>query len=159
MNSSSKASPKASALAFAFAALTLPTTGCASIKGSFQSSSDSSQGSVESLTSPFKSSSTSSGSKGASQHALNYRRDVHSFAVACIARDEAPGELLRGISRVAELHGVSDWEESADTFAAIQGVVTGGELDGAGLDRLRAGLAPLGAAKVARAFGDAAARE
>jgi len=147
---------KASSSLFVFA---LAGTGCASIRGSSESVVDSSAGVIESLKSPFVASSKSSGSGGGTQGAANYQRDVHSYALACLARDDEPGEFLRGMSRVAELHGVSDWEDSPDTFAALQALVAADELDAAGLARLRDGLAPLGPDKVALAFGEASPRQ
>lgn len=138
-------------------ALALVAAGCSSISESVDSSSKAVNGVLESLKSPFDSSSKSSG--GGGQTAMNYQRDVHSFALACLTRDDEPGEFARGMSRVAELHGVSDWEESPDTYAALHALVAADELDATGLARLRSGLAPLGPEKVARAFGEASPRE
>jgi len=134
--------------------LALAGTGCGSIRGSIDSVSDSSAGVIESLKSPFVASSKSSGIGGTTEGSANYQRDVHSYALARLVCDDEPGEFLRGMSRVAELHGVSDWEDSPDTYAALQGLVAADELDAAGVARLRDGLAPLGPDKVARAFGE-----
>jgi len=139
-------------------AFALVGTGCSSVSASLNSVSEASNGVVESLKGSVNSSSKSSGG-GGGQAALNYQRDVHSFALACLGRDEEPGEFVRGMSRVAELHGVSDWEESPDTYTAIHALVAADELDAAGLARLRAGLAPLGPDKVARALGEATPRQ
>src|SRR5262249_43985465 len=138
-------------------AFALVATGCSSVSAILNSASQSSNAVIESLKSPFDSSSKSSGGGGGT--ALNYQRDVHSYALACLARDDEPSEFLRGMSRVAELHGVSDWEESPDTYVALHALVAADELDTAGLERLRAGLAPLGPEKVARAFGEASPRQ
>ena len=139
-------------------AFTLFAAGCSSISASLNSASEAVGGVLESLKSPFDSSSKSSGG-GGGQAALDYQRDVHSFALACLGRDDEPGEFVRGMSCVAELHGVSDWEESPDTYAAIHALVAADELDAAGLARLRAGLAPLGPDAVARALGEATPRQ
>jgi len=139
-------------------AFAVVVAGCSSISASVNSVSESSEGVLQSLKGSVGSVSGSSGG-GGGQAALNYQRDVHSFALACVGRDDEPGEFARGMSRVAELHGVSDWEESPDTYAALQSLVAADELDAAGLARLRAGLAPLGPDKVARALGEATPRQ
>ena len=138
-------------------AFALVAAGCSSVSASLNSVSESADGVVASLKGVFSSSSKSSGG-GGGQAALNYQRDVHSFVLASLGRDDEPGEFVRGMSRVAELHGVSDWEESPDTYTAIHALVAADELDEAGLARLRAGLAPLGPDKVARALGEATPR-
>jgi hypothetical protein len=78
--------------------LALAGTGCGSIRGSIDSVSDSSAGVIESLKSPFVASSKSSGIGGTTEGSANYQRDVHSYALARLVRDDEPGEFLRGMS-------------------------------------------------------------
>ena len=125
----------------AIAALSL--SGCAAIEDAFQQSSDSS-GSV--------SASRSSGSGVGASAGSTYRTDVYNYAVACVSRDEADGELLRGVGRIAELHGISNWEAAPDTLTAFNAVVREGQLGEAELERLRGELAPLGPAVLAGTF-------
>jgi len=127
----------------AFAVLALG--GCAAIEDKLHSSSDSSGS---------DSGSRSLGS-GAGVHAsASYRQDVESYAVACLDRDEAPGDLLRGVSRIAELHGISDWQAAPATVTALRAVVSGNRLDAARIARLRVELAPLGPAVLSSTFAD-----
>jgi len=75
-----------------FAAVVFAITACAQLENDLRSSSDSSGS---------DSGSRSSGS-GAGVHAsASYQRDVYTYTVACVNRDEPEGELLRGVGRIA----------------------------------------------------------
>ncbi len=82
--------------------------GLASIAGcgSFESSSDI-------VTSPFKSSSDSSGGGTA------YRQDVRALTLAYLDSSEDAEGFLRGLSQVADEHGIVDWEGIPATFLAF----------------------------------------
>ena len=121
----------------------LSLSGWAAIEDAFQWSSDSS-GSV--------SASRSSGSGAAASAGSTYRTDVYNYAVACVSRGESDGELLRGVGRIAELNGISNWEAAPDTLTAFNAVVREGQLGEVELERLRGELAPLGPAVLAGTF-------
>ncbi len=125
------------------AATLLAFAGCSTFDSDLRNSSDSSGSG---------SGSRSSGSGGGAHVSQSYQRDVYSFAVACLGRDEPAGELVRGVGLIAELHGISDWESAPDTSAALHAVVLTGELDERGIARLRDELAPLAPGLIANAF-------
>lgn len=92
--------------------------GCASIDSS-ESSSDSVAGLVESLASPFESSSASSESGGGEAQTA-YLQDVQAYTLAYLVESAEDGEFARGLSQVADGHGINDWEADAETFVAIR---------------------------------------
>ena len=79
--------------------------------------SNSSKWSSNSSSSPFRSSSRSSG--GEDEEESSYRQDVTSVTLAYLEAGRAGGDLLRDLSRVAEQHGITDWEGRPSTFVAI----------------------------------------
>ncbi len=107
------------ALALALAA-SLPLAGCKAISASITSPSDSISGSFEAIGGSLKAISTSSSGAG-DGNALDesYRRDLRAYAAAFVETGGTQGEFLRGISRIAEGHGVTDWESRPDTLRAI----------------------------------------
>ena len=82
-----------------------------------------------------------------------YQEDVISFTVASLAREDGDGELLRGLGRIAEEHGIADWEAAPATIDALRTAANAPELDDAARARLRQQLAPLGDETIARTFG------
>jgi len=100
-------------IAAALLAAAVPLSGCSILSAIIEAPSDLAVGSSKSLGGSFDAISNSSGSSGHAQQAslnqASYARDL-----AELAQLRAPGETLadslRGISRVAEDHGVSDWE-------------------------------------------------
>jgi hypothetical protein len=143
----------------AFAGLLLPLGLCAcSISQSVESVSNSVSEGLGSVSDSFKSISNSSGGGGSSS-ASRYRGDVRQYALASLSEAEAGGksEFVRELGRIAELHGITDWEGDADTAAAIRDVVASGAVDAAGIARLREELAPLGEPWIDAAFAPAPA--
>ena len=97
-------------------ALALAPLGC-----SFYYSSESSG---KTLTSPSRSSASSSPSE---EKKDAYRDDVRDFTAAYAEREGDVDGFANGLSEVARRHGVTDWEADEATYAAI----------GAGLQRAR----------------------
>ncbi len=89
-------------------------TGC-SISYSLEQSSDSVSASLESLTSPSRS---SSGEEEAqvSATATIYEEDVAAATVLYVSSDKNNDTYLRQITSIAENHGISDWEQESSTF-------------------------------------------
>jgi hypothetical protein len=144
----------------AFAGLLLPLglCACSSISASIGSVSNSVEAAFGSVSDSFKSLSGGGGSSSASL----YRADVREYTLASLSasdRDDAGkqgGEKLdfmRELGRIAELHGITDWEGDANTSAAIREAVESGAVDAVAIERLRAELAPLGAEWVDAAVG------
>ena len=97
----------AAALA-SLALLLLP--GCSSISASSKS-----------ISSPFVSSSKSSSPEAA------YREDVSDYTAAHLQSAGSPDELRRQIGKLAEQHGITDWENNQSTFRAVgQGLAKAG---------------------------------
>lgn len=98
-------------------------SGCAS-SASSDSSSESSGSISDSVSSPFESSSDSSGG----DHA-QYRSDVEDYTLAALeaaAPFDSAG-FARGLARIAESHGVSDWAALDGTYRAVgAGLARGG---------------------------------
>lgn len=108
-------------------ALAAGLSGCAS-SGSSDSFSESSGSISDSISSPFKSSSDSSGGDSA------YRRDLETVILALLDESPQSGDAWsRAVSRVARSHGISDWERSPRTLAGL-----GAGLRQGGLDELAA---------------------
>jgi hypothetical protein len=114
------------ALAALVAAVAAPAVGC--------SFSDSSKSISNSVSSPFKSSSESSG--GDEPAASAYLRDVEALGFAFAGAGGEPEGLLREVGRVARAHGVSDWESVPATYRAIGAGLRRGGLDAEGARRL-----------------------
>jgi len=107
----------AAALLSAVAAL-----GCKSISDSLMSPSDSIAGSSRSIAGSFQAISESSGSGGKktlTENKESYVRDVREFTAAFTRTPGSSEDFLRGVSRIAEDHGISDWEADASTPFAI----------------------------------------
>jgi len=120
-------------------------SGCAQLDQSLHESSDSSGS---------DSFSHSSGSGAAATTGSIYRSDVISFTVASLDRPAGEGELLRGLGRIAELHGITNWQDAPETIEALKSVARDAELRDDQVARLRSELAPLGRETLDRAFGD-----
>jgi len=82
--------------------------GCAS-----SASSTSSESVSDIITSPFKSSSTSSDAVTA------YRDDVRALSTAYIENSQDDDAFVRALGEVAAVHGLVDWEAAPETFLAI----------------------------------------
>jgi len=113
------------------------------------SKSSTTQASLESssnlASSPFKSSSKSSAGEDetADQEETSYQRDVRHYTVA-FAR--SGGELdvesfQRDLSEIAEGYGISDWEQTGETYLAIGRGLGESGLDDASVKRLAVALA------------------
>ena len=101
-------------LALAFAVLVVAVWGC--------SFSDSSESLSKSVSSPFKSSSDSSGDSQAA-----YRSDIRDYTASYIRSGGDFDAFERQIGNVAAQHGVTDWELDHYTYLAIgQGLRKGG---------------------------------
>jgi len=95
--------------------------GLAVVIGAGCSFSDSSESISDSISSPFESSSNSS---GGGDEGTAYRSDVVDYTVAYVkADDDAAGGssagFRNGLGRVATEHAVSNWEEDPSTYAGI----------------------------------------
>lgn len=79
--------------------------------------SHSSRSSSKSASSPFKSISRSSGSSGAERR--TYQKEVRQFSFAFARSGGDPAAFRRGVGAVAEKHGITNWEEDAETLRSI----------------------------------------
>jgi hypothetical protein len=100
-------------------------TGCFSKSSTTQASFESSS---KFSSSPFKSSSKSSGGDEKKEKdgddaktETSYQRDVriHTAEFARSAREPDLESFQRGLSAIAEDHGITNWEQFADTYVAI----------------------------------------
>jgi hypothetical protein len=128
--------------------LPLGVCACSSISASIQSVSNSVYGALGSVSDAVKSVSGSGGKSGGSADAgARYRTDLCAYTRSCFSEEEQVGEsgdFVRELGRIAELHGVTDWEGDANTAAAFRETIARGALGEAGLARLRRDLEPLG---------------
>jgi hypothetical protein len=100
----------------------LPLAGCQVISAIIEIPSDLSAGSARSIAGSFDAISTSSGSGGGdtSPNQTSYRRDLRQYtAVFARQADGSRDEFMRGVSRIAEDHGITHWESEALTPRAI----------------------------------------
>ena len=114
---------KRALLLSAFVAI-LPTYGCSLISTSITSPSDSISGTGHAIAGIFESISMSSGSNGdAEPKKESYRRDLRQYSAVFARSDGTQADFLRGVTRIAENHGVSHWESEPSTpFAIGQGL-------------------------------------
>ncbi len=105
--------------------LALASAGC-SFSTSSASISDSITGSSESVSDSLSSSSPD----GSSKSEQAYREDVRDYTASAARSGRGGADFQGGLARVAELHGVTNWEADTATFVGI----------GEGLRR--AGVAP-----------------
>jgi len=102
-------SVKSSCLVLLLCTATAWLSGCGS-SASFSASSESISNIV---TSPFESSSDSSGADTA------YRDDLRVLTLATLESSGGEEGFLRGIGEVAERYGIVDWEGIPETYVAI----------------------------------------
>lgn len=98
----------------AFATLAFLSGGC-SISASSASISDSITQSSKSISDSISSSSPDGSSKSESA----YREDVRDYTVAATRPGRDPTAFPRGLARVAQEHGITNWEADAATFVGI----------------------------------------
>jgi len=119
-------------------------TGCfksSTTQASFGSSSDSS-------SSPFKSSSKSSsgddeeGEGEDKDEETAFQRDVRNYTVefARTAGEPSVEPFQRGLGTIAEGYGITDWEQTGDTFVAIGRGLGESELDASSAKQLAVAL-------------------
>ncbi len=77
----------------------------------------SSESSVKALTSPSRSSGSSSGDEDEKKEA--YRDDVRDFTAAYAAEYEDLDSFESGLTNVARRHGITNWEAEDTTFGAV----------------------------------------
>lgn len=72
----------------------------------------------KSVSSPFKwSSGSSSGSSD--ERKESYQGEVRRFAEVCSRSNGGVPELVKGVTAVAEKHGISNWEADLSTYVGI----------------------------------------
>jgi hypothetical protein len=106
-------------LRLAFCLMLAPLTGCQLIEASFVSISDSVAGSAAAISGSIESISRSSGSPPAATASAAYQRDVRAWTREFEGAPGSQEDFLRGIGRVAERHGLTDWEAEPGTLVAI----------------------------------------
>jgi hypothetical protein len=82
----------------------------------------SSESSSKSFSSPFKSSSNSSSGgeeEAGAEEESAFRRDVSDYTTTYAGNPGDAGGFQRGLGRIAESHGITDWESRTDTYHAI----------------------------------------
>jgi hypothetical protein len=119
--------------------LIVPLAGCGMSRAS--SRSFASMASIWSLSASFKSSFGDNDSSSSLDEA--YAFDVAAAGAAAVSSDAPEQQLLRDVTRVAETHGVTDWEALEETWLGL------------GIGLRHAGMSePAAGALVARVFGD-----
>lgn len=103
--------------------LATPALGCKIISAIIELPSDISAGSSRSIAGSFDALSTSSqsgeGTTGTTSNKLSYDRDLRAFTAAFAGGSGSREDFLRGVSRIAEDHGISHWEADPSTPRAI----------------------------------------
>lgn len=102
-------------------------TGC-SISYSLEKSSDSVSASLDSLTS-ISTSSSGGEEERVTETATVYEEDIAAITVLYASREKNNEEYRRQITRIAQNHGIADWEQESATF------------EGMGMGLRRAGVA------------------
>jgi hypothetical protein len=82
-------------------------------------------GTGRSIAGVFEGISTSSGSGGGARKE-SYQRDLRQYAAAFVQSGGTQTDFLRGVTRIAENHGIANWEaEPATPYAIGQGMREG----------------------------------
>jgi hypothetical protein len=98
----------------------LPLAGCGIISKILESPSDLLAGSSRSIAGSFDAISTSSQSGTSTPNQTSYQRDLRQYtAVFARQAESSRDEFVRGVSRIAEDHGITHWESEAATPRAI----------------------------------------
>jgi hypothetical protein len=105
----------------AILAAALPLAGCKIIASIIELPSDIVAGSSRSIAGAFDALSTSSQSGGTTPtpNQTSYARDLRQYAASFVRSDGSRDEFLRGISQIAEDHGITHWEAEPLTPRAI----------------------------------------
>ncbi len=101
-----------------------PALGCKIISAIIELPSDLSASSSRSIAGSFDAISASSGSGGGNKadttpNKQSYNRDLREFTAAFAKASGSREEFLRGVSRIAEDHGISHWEADPLTPRSI----------------------------------------
>lgn len=107
----------------------------------------SSESSVKTLTSPSRSSASSSGDEDEKKEA--YRDDVRDFTAAYAAEYADLDGFATGLTTVARRHGITDWEAEDATFTAVGAGLRRAQVRDADRERFEALVARDAPAKVA----------
>lgn len=106
-------------------------TACQVLSGSVKSISDSVTGISDSIGGSIEGSLRSSGSdKGGGSSAARYQEDVRLATASFVREGRDEAGFLRDLGRLAERHGIADWESHDETLRGI------------GAGACEAGLAP-----------------
>ncbi|MFI5315014.1 MAG: putative lipoprotein [Myxococcota bacterium] len=98
----------------------LPAIGCSAISAIVESPSDSSAASSRSIAGSFDAlSGSSSGGGQTTPEKTSYRRDLRQYAALFAKSGGTREEFLRGVARIAEDHGITNWEADPSTPRAI----------------------------------------
>jgi hypothetical protein len=97
--------------------------GCQVLVASITSPSDWVSGTARSIGAIFEGISTSSGSGGGQARKSSYERDLREYSAAFVRDGGTREDFLRGVTRIAENHGITNWEAEPSTpFAIGQGM-------------------------------------
>jgi hypothetical protein len=116
------------ALAAGLVALLAVAGGC--------SKSSTSQASSESSSRSSTSSTSSSGSSGSSSGPSRYERDVRDYTEQFVLSGGDFGSFRLQLGKIAEKHGVTNWEQDRDTFEGIGRGLKKARVSGERLDQL-----------------------
>jgi hypothetical protein len=104
--------------------VSLTAVGCQVLLASIKSPIDSSVGTVRIVGGSLQGTLRSSGIGGRGAGLQEYKRDLRQYAALYVQQggDGAPQDFQRGITRIAESHGIAHWEgEPATPYAIGQG--------------------------------------
>jgi hypothetical protein len=135
-------------------ALSLGLSACSLISQSVESVSESVSKGLGSVSDSFGSisGSSSGGGGGTASTGERYRADLCAFVQTRLSQAEQDGEqagagddFVREVGRIAERHGITEWEGDPNTARALREAIATGGIGPDGVARLRRDLAPLGA--------------
>lgn len=102
----------------------LPSVGCQVISASIKSPFDSITGTGRAIGGIFEGISVSSGSGGGKSEKSSYVRDLRQYAAVFMQTEGGTTQdFERGVSRIAESHGITHWEaDPATPYSIGQGL-------------------------------------
>jgi hypothetical protein len=110
----------------------LPLLAACSISASVSTSVNAGLASISDSFNAISNSSTSGGSEATAM----YQQDVRAYTRVFVAQGGTEREFTRGLSRIAEDHGITHWEAEAATMQAVGAGLADGNATAAQVERL-----------------------
>jgi len=114
--------------------------------------------SSESISDSSKSSSESSASSSPESQEAAYKKDVTDYTYAYVTSGGSGNDFRQGIAKLAEKHGITNWEADSNTYVAVGQGLGKAKANGAQLEAYKqsmAGNSPSNQKAIQKGYDDA----